>query len=84
MIFCAPAVALLGGAGLAALVRPWWRGALAWVPAVVALAVVGLWLVRIGPRPHDRLLHGLGFRLLRKWRVTGIWLLLYARTGQVG
>jgi mannosyltransferase len=176
VIFCAPAAALLGGAGLAALVRPWSRGALAWVPAVIALAVVAglgvpaqltarqpdghgtnirranaivagarrtgdavlylgydsnylpaaypggfarldnigqamtpsqagnlvgaqlrasvirarlgrirrLWLVRIGPRPHDRLLHGMGFRLLRKWRVTGIWLLLYARAGQVG
>jgi mannosyltransferase len=175
VIFCAPAAALIGGAGLAALVLPSPRGALAWVPAVVALAVVAalgvpaqlaargpdghgtnirkanaivararrpgdavlylgldsnyfpaaypggfvklhnigqamtpsqagnlvgtrlpasvirarlghirrLWLVDFGPRPHPRLLHGLGFRLLRKWRPSQIWLLLYARSGQV-
>jgi mannosyltransferase len=175
VIFCAPAAALIGGAGLAALVLPSPRGALAWVPAVVALAVVAalgvpaqlaargpdghgtnirkanaivararrpwdavlylgidsnyfpaaypggfvkldnigqamtpsqagnlvgarlpasvirarlghirrLWLVEFGPRPHPRLLHGLGFRLLRKWRPSQIWLLLYARSGQV-
>jgi mannosyltransferase len=174
VIFCAPAAALIGGAGLAALVLPSPRGALAWVPAVVALAVVAalgvpaqlaargpdghgtnirkanaivagarrpgdavlylgidsnyfpaaypggfvrldnvgqamtpsqagnligtrlpaavirarlghirrLWLVDFGPRPHPRLLHGLGFRLLRKWRPSKIWLLLYARSGQ--
>ena len=41
-----------------------------------------LWLVESGPRPHPRLLHGLGFRLLRKWRPSKIWLLLYARSGQ--
>ena len=175
VIFCAPAAALIGGAGLAALVLRSPRGALAWVPAVVALAVVAalgvpaqlaargpdghgtnirkanaivararrpgdavlylgidsnyfpaaypggfvkldnigqamtpsqagnlvgarlpasvirarlghirrLWLVEFGPRPHPRLLHGLGFRLLRKWRPSQIWLLLYARSGQV-
>jgi mannosyltransferase len=175
VIFCAPAAALIGGAGLAALVLPSPRGALAWVPAVVALAVVAalgvpaqlaargpdghgtnirkanaivararrpgdavlylgidsnyfpaaypggfvkldnigqamtpsqagnlvgarlpasvirarlghirrLWLVEFGPRPHPRLLHGLGFRLLRKWQPSQIWLLLYARSGQV-
>ncbi len=175
VIFCAPAAALIGGAGLAALVLPSPRGPLAWVPAVVALAVVAalgvpaqlaargpdghgtnirkanaivararrpgdavlylgidsnyfpaaypggfvkldnigqamtpsqagnlvgtrlpasvirarlghirrLWLVEFGPRPHPRLLHGLGFRLLRKWRPSQIWLLLYARSGQV-
>jgi mannosyltransferase len=43
-----------------------------------------LWLIRLGPRPHVRLLDGLGFRLARRWRVSGIWLLLYARSGQVG
>jgi mannosyltransferase len=176
VIFCAPAAALIGGAGLAALVQPSQRGALAWVPAVVALAVVAalgvpaqlaaraadghgtnirranaivararrpgdavlylgldsnyfpaaypggfvklddigqamtpsqagnlvgtrlpasvirarlghirrLWLVEFGPRPHPRLLHGLGFRLLRRWRPSQIWLLLYARSGQAG
>jgi mannosyltransferase len=175
VIFCAPAAALIGGAGLASLVLPSPRGALGWVPAVVALAVVAalglpaqlaargpdghgtnirkanaivagarrpgdavlylgldsnyfpaaypggfvkldnigqamtpsqagnlvgtrlpaavirarlgrvrrLWLVEFGPRPHPRLLHGLGFRLLRKWRPSQIWLLLYARSGQV-
>ncbi len=175
VIFCAPAAALIGGAGLAALVPPSPSGALAWVPALAALAVVAalgvpaqlaarspdghgtnirranaivagarrpgdavlylgndakylpaaypggfaklddigqaktpsqagnlvgarlpasvirarlahvrrLWLVKIGPWPHPRLLDGLGFRLLRKWRPSKIWLLLYARSGQV-
>jgi mannosyltransferase len=176
VLFCAPAAALLGGAGLAALVLPSPPSALAWVPAVVALAVVAafgvptqlavrkpdghgtnirkanaivarsrrpgdavlylgndskyfpaaypggfaklddigqaktpsqagnlvgarlparvirerlahirrLWLVRLGSRPHVRLLDGLGFRLVRHWRASDIWLLLYARSGQVG
>jgi len=176
VLFCAPAAALLGGAGLAALVLPSPPGALAWTPAVVALAVVAalgvpaqlavrkpdghgtnirqanaivaiqrrpgdavlyvgndakylpaaypggfarlddidqartpaqagnlvgadlprqvtrerlgrvrrLWLVKIGHRPHVRLLDGLGFRLVRQWRTSDIWLLLYARSGQAG
>jgi mannosyltransferase len=176
VLFCAPAAALLGGAGLAALVLPSPPGALAWTPAVAALAVIAalgvptqlairkpdghgtdirkanaivararrpgdvvlflgndakylpaaypggfarlddidqaktpseagnlvgarlparvtrarlghvrrLWLVRIGSWPHPRVLDGLGFRPVRHWRVTGIWLLLYVRSGQVG
>jgi mannosyltransferase len=39
VLFCAPAAALLGGAGLAALIWPP-GGALSWVPATVAFAVV--------------------------------------------
>jgi mannosyltransferase len=176
VLFCAPAAALIGGAGLAALVLPSVPGVLAWVPAVVALAVIAalgvsaqlalrqpdghgtnireanaivagerhpgdavlylgtdskyfpaaypggfaklddigqgqtpsqagnlvgrqlpaavirrrlahigrLWLVHLGPRPHDPLLDGLGFRLVRQWRASDIWLLLYSRSGQVG
>jgi mannosyltransferase len=176
VLFCAPAAALIGGAGLAALVLPSVPGVLAWVPAVVTLAVIAalgvsaqlalrqpdghgtnireanaivagerhpgdavlylgtdskyfpaaypggfaklddigqgqtpsqagnlvgrqlpaavirrrlahigrLWLVHLGPRPHDPLLDGLGFRLVRQWRASDIWLLLYSRSGQVG
>jgi len=171
VLFCAPAAALLGGAGLACLRWPAGRGALAWAPAAAGLALVGLlgasaqaaaragdghgtdiraanaivaahrrpgdaviyvgtdtkyfpaaypsgfvrlddiaqrqtptqagnlvgsdygnsvarqrlarvprvWVVRIGPYPHLRRLHGLGFRLIRSWHPSDIWLLLYAR-----
>jgi mannosyltransferase len=171
VLFCAPAAALLGGAGLAALRWPDARGALAWAPAAVGLALVAalgipaqtvirapnghgnniraanaivaahrrpgdavlylgtdskyfpaaypsgfvrlddialrktpsqagnligsdyggsvvrqrlarvprVWLVKIGPYPHDRQLRGLGFRLAGRWRASNIWLLLYAR-----
>jgi mannosyltransferase len=171
VLFCAPAAALLGGAGLAALRWPDARGALAWVPAAVGLALVAalgipaqvaarapnghgnniraanavvaahrrpgdavlylgtdskyfpaaypsgfvrlddialrqtpsqagnligsdyrgsivrqrlarvprVWVVKIGPYPHERQLHGLGFRLVGRWRTSNIWLLLYAR-----
>jgi mannosyltransferase len=176
VLFCAPAAALIGGAGLAALVLPSPPGVLRWVPAVVAFAVIAalgvpaqlavrkpdghgtnireanaivararrpgdavlylgtdskyfpaaypggfaklddigqaltpsqagnlvgkqlpasvirqrlahagrLWLVKLGPRPYDPLLDGLGFRLVRQWRASNIWLLLYSRSGQVG
>ena len=171
VLFCVPAAALLGGAGLAALRWPDARGALAWAPAATGLAVVAVvglsaqvaarspdghgtniraanaivaghrrpgdavlylgtdskyfpaaypsgfvrlddialrktpsqagnlvgsdyrgsvvrqrlarvsrvWMVKIGPSPHDRQLHGLGFRLVGRWRTSDIWLLLYAR-----
>ena len=176
VLFCAPAAAVIGGAGLAALVLPSPPGVLRWVPAVVAFAVIAafavsaqlavrepdghgtnireanaivastrhpgdavlflgtdakyfpaaypggfaklddigqaltpsqagnlvgkplprsvirrrlahvrrLWLVKLGPRPHERLLDGLGFRLVRQWRASDIWLLLYSRSGRVG
>jgi mannosyltransferase len=176
VLFCAPAAALIGGAGLAALVLPSLPGVLAWVPAVAALAVIAalgvnaqlavrrpdghgtnireanaivararhagdavlylgtdskyfpaaypggfarlddigqaltpsqagnlvgrqlpasvirrrlaevgrLWLVKLGPRPQEPLLDGLGFRLVRQWRTSDIWLLLYSRSGQAG
>jgi mannosyltransferase len=176
VLFCAPAAALIGGAGLAALVLPSPSGVLAWAPAVAAFAVVAVlgvpaqlsarapdghgtnireanaivararrpgdgvlylgtdskyfpaaypggfarlddvgqeltpsqagnlvgkqlpgslvrrrltqvrrvWLVKLGPRPHDHLLDGLGFRLVRQWRASDIWLLLYARSGRDG
>ena len=172
VLFCAPAAALLGGAGLAALRWPDARGALAWAPAAVGLALVAVlgvpaqvtvrapnghgnniraansivaahrrpgdavlylgtdskyfpaaypagfvrlddialrktpsqagnligsdyrgsvvaqrlarvprvWLVKIGPYPHDRQLNGLGFRQVGRWRTSDIWLLLYARS----
>jgi hypothetical protein len=58
------------------------------LPARVTRARLGhvrrLWLVRVGSWPHPRILDGLGFRLVRHWRVSAIWLLLYARSGQVG
>jgi mannosyltransferase len=171
VLFCAPAAALLGGAGLAALRWPDARGALAWAPAATGLALVAVlgasaqvaarspdghgtniraanaivaahrhpgdavlylgtdskyfpaaypsgfvrlddialrktpsqagnlvgsdyrgsvvrqrlarvprvWMVKIGPYPHDRQLHGLGFRLVGRWRTSDIWLLLYTR-----
>jgi hypothetical protein len=41
-----------------------------------------VWVVRLGPYPQDTL-SGLGFHLLRRWRVSDIWLLLFAR-GQPG
>jgi mannosyltransferase len=170
ILFCAPAAALIAGAGLAALVSPS-SGVLAWVPAVAAFALIAalgvpaqlaarspdghgtniraanaivaatrrpgdavlylgtdakyfpaaypsgfarlddvgqartpaeagnlvgtgapasvasqrlahvrrVWLVKLGPRPHDPLLRGLGFRLVRHWHISDIWLLLYAR-----
>jgi mannosyltransferase len=176
VLFCAPAAALIGGAGLAALVLPSPPEALAWAPAVAAFAVIAalgvstqlavrqpdghgtnireanaivarerhpgdavlyfgtdskyfpaaypggfaklddigqaltpsqagnlvgrqqpasvvrrrlaqvgrVWLVKLGPRPNDPLLDGLGFRLVRQWRASDIWLLLYSRSGQVG
>jgi mannosyltransferase len=176
VLFCAPAAALIGGTGLAALVLPSLPGVLAWVPAVAALAVIAalgvnaqlavrrpdghgtnireanaivararhagdavlylgtdskyfpaaypggfarlddigqaltpsqagnlvgrqlpasvirrrlaeagrLWLVKLGPRPQEPLLDGLGFRLVRQWRTSDIWLLLYSRSGQAG
>jgi mannosyltransferase len=178
VLFCAPAAALLAGAGLAALIWPTGRavawggaawGAVAWAPAVAALAVVAalgvstqvavrapdghgtniraanavvaaarrpgdavlylgtdtkyfpaaypsgfaklddiaqretpsqagnlvgaqqptsvvgerlahvrrVWVVRLGPYPHA--LPGPGFHLLRSWRISDIWLLLFAR-----
>jgi mannosyltransferase len=58
------------------------------LPATVTRArlahVRRLWLVKIGSWPHPRILDDLGFWLLRKWRVSDIWLLLYTRTGQAG
>jgi mannosyltransferase len=172
VVFCAPAAALLGGAGLASLRWPSGRGALAWAPAAAGLALVAVlgipaqlavrapdghgtdiraanaivaahrrpgdgvlylgtdtkyfpaaypsgfvrlddiaqrrtpsqagnlvgsdygasvvrgrlarvprvWVVRIGPYPHLAELHGLGFRLVRRWHTSDIWLLLYARS----
>jgi mannosyltransferase len=171
VLFCAPAAALLGGAGLAALRWPDARGALACAPAAIGLALVAVlgipaqavarspdghgtniraanaivaahrrpgdavlylgtdskyfpaaypsgfvrlddialrktpsqagnligsryrgsvvrqrlarvprvWLVKIGPYPHDRQLTGLGFRLAGRWHTSHIWLLLYVR-----
>ncbi len=176
VLFCTPAAALIGGAGLAALVLPSPPGVLAWAPAVVAFAVIAalgvpaqlaarrpdghgtnireanaivartrrpgdavlylgtdsryfpaaypggfaklddvgqaktpsqagnlvgtearrsvirarlahvrrVWLVQLGSRPHDPLLDGLGFRLVRQWRASDIWLLLYSRSGKGG
>jgi mannosyltransferase len=176
VLFCAPAAALIGGAGLAALVLRSPPGVLAWAPAVAAFAVIAalgvpaqlaarapdghgtnireanaivararragdavlylgtdskyfpaaypggfaklddvgqaetpsqagnlvgtdargsvlrqrlarvrrVWLVRLGPRPRGKLLHDLGFRVVRQWRVSDIWLLLYARSARVG
>jgi mannosyltransferase len=172
VLFCAPALALIGGAGLAALRWPDARGALAWAPAAVGLVLVAalgipgqlearspdghgtniraanaivaahrrpgdavlylgtdtnyfpaaypggfarldsiawrqtpsqagnligsnyaapvvrqrlarvprVWVVKFGPYPHDQQLRGLGFRLVRRWHTTRIWLLLYARS----
>jgi mannosyltransferase len=171
VLFCAPAAALLGGAGLTALRWPGARGALAWAPVAAGLALVAalgipgqlkarspdghgnniraanaivaahrrpgdavlylgtdtnyfpaaypsgfvrlddiasrqtpsqagnlvgsdyggsvvrqrlarvprVWVVKIGPYPHDGQLHGLGFRLAGRWRAADIWLLVYAR-----
>jgi mannosyltransferase len=42
VLFCAPAAALLGGAGLASLRWPAGRGALAWAPAGAGLVLVAL------------------------------------------
>ncbi len=175
VVFCAPAAALLAGAGLAALSWPSSGNVAAWVPPAVAIAVIAayggpaqlaarspdghgtniraanaivaaarrpgdavlylgtdskyfpaaypsgfarlddvaqartpsqagnlvgtdlrasatrqrlarvrrVWLVKLGPRPHDPLLDGLGFRLVRSWRTSDIWLLLFAR-GKAG
>ncbi len=175
VLFCAPAAALIAGAGLAALVTPS-AGVLGWVPAAVAFGVIALlgagsqlaarspdghgtniraanaivaaarrpgdavlylgtdskyfpaaypggfdrlddvgqartpaqagnlagteahapvirgrlahvrrvWLVKLGSRPRDPLLAGLGFRLVRQWHTSDIWLLLYGRSGLAG
>jgi mannosyltransferase len=175
VLFCAPAAALLAGAGLAALVTPP-AGLLGWVPAAAAFGVIALlgvpsqlaarspdghgtniraanaivararragdavlylgtdskyfpaaypggfdmldnvgqaktpaqagnlvgtearapvirgrlahvrrlWLVKLGPRPRDPMPAETGFRLVRQWHTSGIWLLLYARDGQAG
>jgi mannosyltransferase len=42
-----------------------------------------VWLVKLGDYPHDLLLAELHFRLVRRWRVSDIWLVLFAR-GQAG
>ena len=42
-----------------------------------------VWLVKFGRYPHELLLAGLHFRLVRHWRVSGIWLVLCAR-GKAG
>jgi mannosyltransferase len=173
VLLCAPAAALLGGAGLAALIWPP-GGALSWVPATVAFAVVvalgvpaqfaarapnghgtdirranavvvadrqpgdavlylgndshyfpaayssgfgrlddigdrltpsqagnlvgvpfrtsvirqrlahvqRVWVIRLGAYPHDPL-PAPGFHLVRQWRVSHIWMLLFAR-GRAG
>jgi mannosyltransferase len=41
-----------------------------------------VWLVRLGPYPHDPMLGGLRFRLIRHWHVSGVWLLLFAHAGR--
>jgi mannosyltransferase len=38
-----------------------------------------VWLVKIGPYPHERQMRGLGFRLVGRWHTSNIWLVLYAR-----
>jgi len=40
-----------------------------------------VWVVKLGAYPHDPLLGGLPFRLIGSWRISDIWLLLFARTG---
>jgi hypothetical protein len=42
-----------------------------------------VWLVKIGRYPHQPLLAELHFRLVRRWRVSDIWLVLLAR-GKAG
>jgi mannosyltransferase len=42
-----------------------------------------VWLVKLGSYPHDPMLGDLHFRLVRHWRVSGIWLLLFAHAGRV-
>jgi mannosyltransferase len=41
-----------------------------------------IWLVKLGPYPRDPMLGDAHFRLIRHWRVSSIWLLLFARAGQ--